>query len=162
MAEQRYIKIPAPKNIITKSFGDKIKFYTSSRHFVTVTGTDENIKNDVEGESTDTYKYSEGQYIKTNQYEENTTYYYEPHTAAEACPACGGDGTLTGNNQKEYTCPHCKGKGEVYYTIQEREIQGITVVVKSKEADGYSIKYSVVPSWSNQVITISPEDIYTK
>lgn len=126
-----------------------------------MTGTDESIREDVTGPSNKTYKYNEGEYIETNQYEENTTYYHDPHTAPDECPACAGKGTLTGKKDgKEYTCPRCKGKGEVYHTIQDREIQGITVVVKSKEADGYSIKYSVIPSWSNQVITVSPEDIY--
>lgn len=95
-----YIQIPsgALKNITTKSFGSTIKFYTPSRHFITVPGTDENVEAEVKGDKNKTYKYSEGQYIETKQYEKGTTYYYDPHTEVETCPACGGDGTLTGNN----------------------------------------------------------------
>lgn len=162
-------------NLTTYAINSTIKYYVNSRNFTTLDKMFEKYKEDHSDAKIEDYFNSNKNliYIITDNnyvlidssatYDKDKYYYMEDGTAEINCPACSRVapiGTIKGEDNVEYTCPKCGGKGKVYHTTHGVKVIGITVSVNDNTATGYAIRYRVVPYGSDKSVLVDQKDIY--
>lgn len=151
-----YLRIPYEGEDVTfLAVGDEVKYYVVDRNFVALKDTGEiSVQDQVLNSNVATYKLVDGDYVPTNTYEANETYYIEDGTKSVDCPACGGSrsgvagkpGFLIGDDGQYYLCPRCHGVGTIIETTKTVPVLSTTLTQVSTAKDGgYSVSYRIVP-----------------
>lgn len=155
--------------LTTKKIGELINCYVDGHNFVTIP---EEWKQEIDFvPPVPVYTKIGGKYqIATqNDYRQAPyrTYYWIDGTGEIDCPACSGDGLLTGDDGIDYECPRCKGAKKVYYTTQGIPVKGITIMLRvipskkegEEDREILTVKYMITPPGTYITKTISEEDL---
>ena len=170
------ITVPAGVSEAAKGIGTTINYFVNSRNFTALdkmfseNKTDDlnTIEKYFNANKNNIYIIADNDYTLIDSdatYNKNTSYYMEDGTIQMDCPACtriNPRGTIKGEDNVEYTCPKCGGKGVLYHTTVPVKIIGITVSVTDNTAAGYSIRYRVVPYRDTKTILIDSKKIYNE
>lgn len=158
-----FIKIPyeGQEDIEVRAIGSLVNFLVDEQNYTLI--EDDEWKEENFWLNVDVFKKMGDKYVQVDLYEYRKNpylnYYRIKGTAEFSCPACSGDGLITGDDGIEYTCPRCNGAEKLYRTTDGVPIKTVSVIQRKPTSDGYEIRYSVVPPGSFASKTIKESEV---